>query len=234
MHILTIITTYNRPKLFERLIDALIVEMDLDNFTHSVLIADDGSEPQYAETLADKLQENGIDTHLLRSDENGGKENYWYLMHQVYRRTKNMAWDILVQLPDDILPAPGMYQTIEAFLSKLQAEKVLINLYRCHRESEWGSGEPFDIDKHIRHTGWMDMCYACKREAIAAISYAVHPVWRNWHIEREMGSGVGAQLSRRLRNAGVNQYQFKKSVVIDTGEHPSQMNPLRTFQFKSQ
>lgn len=233
MKILTIITTYNRPKLFQKLIDALVVEMNNSGYKHTLLIADDCSTPEYAANIANKAQENGHNTHVMRTPENGGKENYWYLMHQLYQKAKGMEWDILFQLPDDVLPVTLMYKIAVKQLQKIPSEQVLINLYRCYRDAQWGSTEPFDFDANIRFTGWMDMCYACKRPAIQAIAYSVHPVFRNWQTTPELGSGVGAQLSRRLRWMGVNQYQFLQSLVIDDGNHKSKMNPGRTFKMKT-
>lgn len=233
MKILTVITTYNRPELCAALIKALLIEMQESDHTHTLLIADDGSKPDYATALADSVSRAGHRSVVIRCPENMGKANYWSLMRAIYKRSKSIAWHVMVQLPDDVLPVAGMYNAAVNALYKFKSAGVLINLYRCHRDQEWGSPRPFDIDDTLRYTGWMDMCYACKRAVIVALEYTVHPIYRDWRRHPEMGSGVGAQLSRRLRELSITQYQFKQSLVIDRGEHKSQMNPQRTFQFKS-
>jgi len=233
MKILTVITTYNRPQLFTQLIRALMVEIEASGHEHEVLIADDGSALNYAEQAAEELAGQEIRTCFIGFAKNGGKKHYWHVMDEVYKVAQGKEWDVMVQLPDDVLPVPGMYNTAVEMLHSLKLPNVLINLYRCHREHEWGSANAFDINDKLRLTGWMDMCYACKRGAISALDYSVVPVNRDWHRSPELGSGVGAQLSRRLRQHNVSQYQVLKSLVVDTGDQASQMNPTRTFKFKT-
>lgn len=244
MKILTLITTYNRPELCTRLVEELVMQItttlhdsEKPEVRHGFLFVDDGNNHDYITKLIKYCRRYAISADCITMALNNGKEGYWSTMNQAFKYMSIMGWSVLVQLPDDVIPVPDFYTGALDHLAKantLLGGKILINLYKCHRFSEWGALAPAPLpDTTLDITAWMDMCYIANRGVIIDLDYTVQQVFRNWSTSPEMGSGVGAQLSRRLRAMGIPQLQVRRSLVIDDGEQLSQMNPNRPYKIKS-
>jgi hypothetical protein len=77
-------------------------------------------------------------------------------------------------------------------------------------------------------TNWTDMLFICQTEFFKALNYSIPKVERDWYLNKELGSGVGAYISRKLYNDKFTIYQTAKSLLIPMDEaHNSVMNPER-------
>lgn len=236
MKFITIITTYNRPALCARLLRNIVREAKAFG-EHEVIIADDGSRPAYHHQITEIMTSAGIPCTLVWHGDNNGKEYYWKVVHDLYQRVQSLPFNYVVQLPDDVQLHAGFYRRAAAALDAIpMTDKACLNLYRCHRNEQWGSTKPIDVcfgGTDMRRTDWMDMCFIANRRMMELLQYSVHQVHRDWSRHPELGSGVGPQLSRRLRSMGGSIWQLSKSLVIDDGEQDSQMNPSRPFKIQA-
>lgn len=236
MKFLTIITTYNRADLCMRLAREIIREAAAYG-KHTVILCDDASMPAYSHKVVQALRDAGIDAWLLRSNTNMGKSNYWRTVHGLYQATESHTWNYVVQLPDDVMLKAGFYRRAKAAYDAIPlASRTCLNLLRDHRNAQWGSSDPVPycfggID--VRLTGWMDLCFIATRDMMIRLQYSVERVHRDWARMPGLGSGVGAQISRRLRADGATIWQVDKSLVICDGTHDSKMNPERTLILKA-
>lgn len=238
MKIVTLITTYNRRKAMLNLLKLLCMEIETSaalGYEHFFIVADDGSDPAYYEAINELLNAYGVKNEIIVHTKNNGKQGYYHVVNSLYEKLEATTYDYAIQLPDDVTPCIAFYQEAVAAINAVGTHKV-VNLMRCHRDQEWGSQPAVEaIIKGValRLTGWVDMCFIADRHAMDAIHHRVNPVYRDWHLDPELGSGVGAQLSRRWRTNGTDQWQVQISRVNHNADLPSQMNPNRKFKFKT-
>jgi glycosyltransferase involved in cell wall biosynthesis len=236
MRIATLITTYNRPTQLKRLVRQLVAQME-DTDKHYVFFMDDGSEKGYVHEAAQPLFEAGVKYRVRFATHNRGKQGYWRTVTELFGMIKGEQYDYILQLPDDVqVPANFYRRAIRLYDAIASSRKVCLNLYRDHRQAQWGSGPPkpytFEGTEYER-TDWVDMCYIATPTFFEALNYRVMHVARNWAVFPELGSGVGAQISRRLRSMGYSQWRLNQSLVIDHGTQESKMNPNRKFLMKT-
>merc|ERR1712098_305061 len=74
---------------------------------------------------------------------------------------------------------------------------------------------------NVYKSQWLDMAILFDREMLRFRVKEV-PISR-WKKNKLVSSGVGAQLSKRLHNAGYSMYQVENS-LIHHGDHESRMN----------
>ena len=249
--ITTLITTFNRRALCLRLLKSYAKEVKRstahDGEQHRLILIDDCSDPNYVFDLQCALDKHlpGHEATIITCRQNYGKANYWQLLNVLYAELQSQGHtDYIVQLPDDVTLTPRFFAKAKAKLDAIveftgpQAggKVACLNLYRCYRDAQWGSGDPqpFIFGRHeVRLTGWVDMCFIAYPRMMEFLNYQLDPIDRLWRMNPDLGSGVGAQISRRLRSRRLTMWQAETSLVIDHGTQPSQMNPKRPYALRT-
>jgi hypothetical protein len=206
------ITTYNRPEMLARLVDAL------DSPYTDIVIYDDGSEPPASSDVAT----------VYRYDENAGKD-FWYL------RVRDMLedalddedWEYLFWTPDDLEPAfPHVLERMVAkfdLLKRRDENAVCLNPLKLvhHPTAQWVNFDPVRVDGGWQ-TQWMDCCGLVDRR-FCELAVDLLRDFRPSFI-RNLSTGVGKRLSIGMHEAGFTLYQTSETYFLH-GDHQSRMTP---------
>ena len=197
MDIVFLINTYNRQESCQKLVDALQGQGD-------IVVVNDGC----GYVINDCKQ------HFL--DQHNGKAYYWITVNTLFALRGIHKYYFM--LPDDFLPTENMVEdAINIWNNINDPQKICLNLFAdrigC---SCWTNFMPIDRG-NCWHTQWVDMCFMCESKFfdIAKINEVPYPR----ASRRNMGSGVGAMISRQLNKRGFHLYQVKESLVIPQPEH---------------
>jgi len=199
-------------------------------FKVDVYIFDDGSKVPATVPLS---KEGGPQFKLFRRQENGGKKRYWDMVNLSFSHVKKSDADYFIMIPDDVrLPKDFFENTTDLWDNLTDPKKICINLIldkaRAGR-SNWTGFTPQirveDSGHRYFKTQWNDVSFIAGRKFFEVLDYRISPISRNrWDINPRLGSGVGRDLSLRLK--GYNLYQVRKP-VLDRPDIPSVMNPNR-------
>lgn len=209
--------TYCRPELLEDLQKSIEREhqdgdswLVWDDATPAKQRYDYSNLPDYADVII--------------SDMNRGKVLHWKQWMEVMQVLKNTQddWDVVVVIPDDAVLAKGARESI---LSDL-GSKVLLSLHNDQPErlskNNWGR-----VPKEKRkfyHDGFIDMLFAARPAWFKAMDWMMTSIRRSWRVQPKLGSGVGAQLTKRTRAADIDILIGKGDYVSRRFDVRSQMN----------
>lgn len=229
MEIIILITTFNRPESLLLLLHD-IKKMQL-TYRFKIIIYNDGSISNYDEVISYLKQHFVFD--YFKTDVNGGKENYWKLINICYNDLQTKNFDYFFQLPDDVrLIDNFFYKSIAAYNQINDNNKICLNLWNDvgrYKKSSWTNIPTKEIkldDGSIIHKmGWIDMCFMSTKSFFELIDYKIERIERRYQLNKELSSGVGAQLSLKIQKANKSIYQVQKSFVIHL-DHQSVMHPL--------
>ena len=239
MRILFIITTYNRSHYLESLIRQINEDTD---HAKTILVYDDYSD----EIHANKNQE--LVSHYnnvvySNTGKNLGKRGYWKLWDNICKdiwSVKGPDFDYYFILPDDfILNKDFINESIKQYDNIQDDNKICLSLFI--EKERVDSTNWVDIkselvqygDTHYFKTQWMDMCIIAKRKFFEALEFKVKKVSdTRWKESDVIGSGVGAQLTKRL-NKKYSLYHVSNSLCYEE-EHKSMMNPNRVSAYNIQ
>ena len=192
MDIAFLITTCNRPRSCQALVDALQGQGD-------IYVLNDGCN--YTIRGANQVK------RLMHY----GRAGYWRTVNQVFSLRGKHKYFIM--LPDDFLPAPNMVDIAICTWKLIDDEKkICLNLYtdRTGRLC-WTEFPPIDLD-YVYKTQWVDMCFLCEESFFTALG--VLPQTNTKH-----SSGVGQYISHTLHDKGFSLYQVKESLITIQPEH---------------
>lgn len=196
-----------------------------------LLIINDHSMEDYSEVekyLADKFK--GRYEYLV-NPVNYGKKMYWKTINTGFLRLADHKFDYFFQIADDMRLVKSFFlKAIKAWSIIPDKKKACLNIsidYSRLMTPFWTSYHPhavsFDGHDFIK-TGWTDMCLVSSGTYLEALNFMISPVDPRWSGNKELSSGVGMQISRRLISMGYTIYSLKKSLVI-SDDHPSMMHP---------
>ena len=221
------ITTYDRPKEFQTLMDDISRETKGRNV--HIHVYDDASPIKYTDA-------NGYD--LTRYKTNRGKQRYWLTVNDIFRDAETCKFDYFFQLPDDCRLVPGFFDEAIRLWNKIpDKQKICLNTLLIKERLEiqnWTRFKPQEVsisgDRVIK-TQWNDMCYLCTSEFFKVLDWKIKEIdERRWLRDKNLSSGVGQQITQRLDALRRNMYHVWDSLVIMGGDHDSKMNGIERLR----
>lgn len=236
MKIKIVITTYNRPKSFDRTIDE-VNKWIKDNPSHdiSVHIYDDYSDPRNREA---NRQSSRKGRHRYKCfPKNHGKKQFWELWNYILSDIKQMDFDYVVSLQDDCDYTPNFISEVLEYCNVLeQYDKNFAALnVRSDRLGErcWTNVNTSLITTagyKFYKTGWVDMIFVANKKFFECLNYRLHPIGKGrWEKDERKSSGVGVQLSNRVVDCGLSIYQPQTKLLSHRLAYSSKMNVHRTY-----
>lgn len=170
------------------------------------------------------------------ASEHHGKRSYWRIADHVFTDARSCAFDHFFWLDDDLQLIDGFFyraiRTWRAIVASDPRAATLNLILTEHREGRgiWGAGTP--KRRSLEHQGerievWETDWTDCIFMAGPDIGHLIHEVQKisihRWLGKPTLSSGVGAQITRRLRENEASQYQVTETLVHH-GNHESKMN----------
>lgn len=205
MKVLIAITSYNRKEMLLNIINNLA---DVD-----IIVYDDNS---------DFTLNNGV--KFVKFPVNYGKKRAWEKFDIIFKDLKEKDYDYYFIIPDDIdLCENFVEKSIKIYEGIEDKNKICLSLLSDKRvkNPNWTNFQPVDKGDVIL-TQWNDLCFICDKKFLNEVKMRPVPLSR-WDVNKDLGSGVGSQISRDLTGQGFNMYHTKKSLVKHIG-YKSQMN----------
>jgi len=175
----TIIVTYKRPKMCERLIAQLNTATAIHQHRH------DPDFRNYLGVIHDGPTDYWLDgTNEYRyTPKHHGRDKWWQIVNTIFKAQEVSDWEYFYFLPDDVTIQPDFFEkTIEAFDKISCYQKVCLNLlndgragkrqWTDHMVVDWRDYDAWDI-------GWVDMAFMANRQFFAALDYEVREIYRN-------------------------------------------------------
>ncbi len=225
--ITVLITTYNRPDELRRLLAELIT--DARGLKVHCKVYNDSSDLPYegmpTGNEAFKLEQIDVRPHH-------GKREHWKLINRIFGDLRSARSRFYLQLPDDVRVLPGFLKhALDTYQAITDPNKICLNLYlddsRIGRTC-WTSILPRICrfgETSVFKTGWVDMCYLADGRFFQELDYEIKPIPANrWKSNPKLSSGVGQQISGRLRR--FSMYQVR-DCFISSAPVPSRMHPDR-------
>lgn len=189
----------------------------------SIQVIDDESEYLFSviQSLGDLL-----DTTVYRF-QHCGKENFYKLWDFALHNCEESGDQRFLFLPDDYSNID--FERIEAIhnhfvMSSGYHKPYVCNLVNDGRPPQWGAPEHMQYNDDLELVGWVDCGFFCNRAALDYHGYDMGEVDKARFKVPGRSSGVGEQMSRRFRHAGVPMLRPYKSLAFH-GEHESVMHP---------
>lgn len=210
------IFTYNRHDMLASLVNECKTQ------THDILIIDDESDYDFS------LLE-GLATEWIKAMrfQHCGKEGFYKLWDFALSECEDSNYQSFMFMPDDwshvdFAAIDRLQQTIELIRGKHTP-------YVCHitndgRPPQWGAGAHRQFSDELEAVDWVDCGFFCNRAALDYIGYEMEVVPAARFKRPGISSGVGEQLTRRFRKAGVPMFRPYKALAYH-GEHDSVMHP---------
>lgn len=216
---LFVIFTYER----EQMLNSLLVEFQ--NTDHEILIIDDGSK--YLERIeAYCYNTESIQLATVKTFDHTGKKGFWQKWKFAFDHIKQTDNKYICFLPDDVCNLD--LKAIENFTKQgWDNMNFAINLSNSgarYRWGKWSTGQPdFKIDGMLfQECGYVDGCFITNRHTLNGIE--IDPVPASWFNRPDKSSGVGYQLSMKMREKRVKMMIPEYSYLFH-GDHPSVMHP---------
>lgn len=210
--------TYDRPEHLKRLAASIAKEKQPED----LWVVFDDCSPETAENIVEVVE---LVDYMSRSEMRRGKKEYWRTVREQMKwlRENRDRWDVCVFVPDDAVISEGGRERILADLGS----RPILSLHndqpaRLHKDN-WGR-VPVEKRK-FWHDGFIDMMFAARSSWFEAMEWTVLQVRRPWEQQPKLGSGVGSQLTKRTRQAGIDILIGKGDYLTRDFETPSQMNP---------
>jgi len=217
-----IINTYNRPHMLDLLLSD--IEKNKSNYSVMVNIYDDGSEANYTKVL------NKYDNINYKKYGNHGKKRYWELVNKSFYDAKYSNAKYFYKFDDDVKLVDDFFNKTIKIWNKIDDEKkICLNpLLDDLRKGQtvWG-GTPKIVkfgNFKIWNSDWVDMMFMCEKNFFKSLDFEIQKISTSrWKKDPKKSSGVGVQISNRLRGQNLGMYQVCDSLIIH-GDHDSAMN----------
>lgn len=212
------IYSYEREEMLRNLIEEIKV-FSASGYDVTYNIIDDGSSFNHFDNF-----------HQFK---HGGKPLFWERWDYGLRQAELEVADMYLFIPSD-------YSKIDfkGIIKRHLNHNHLAYAYNVINDGRtfcWNMVRPINIDEHTLKVGFTDCGFFCNRQALDRLGYYVSPVNPLRFVDNPaISSGVGQQLTQRMRKMNVNMYLPKKSYAYH-GDHPSTMhkeerekNPLKS------
>jgi FkbM family methyltransferase len=220
-----VVTTYNRPQELRCFLTSLMA--DAGERTVLCRVYNDGSTLPYAD------RPEGTENFRIKYIDVGarhGKERYWQLINRTFDAVRATAARFYLQLPDDVEVQPGFFDHAERSYDAIaDPAKIAMNLYLDHSrigKACWTKHLPRICrfgETTVFKTGWIDMIFLAERRFFEQLDYKIQPIpLARWRRNPRLSSGVGMQISQRLRDFSIYQVRdcFLRSLPISSLMHP--------------
>ena len=204
-----VIFSYNRPEMLLNLLKELEGEKPT--------VIDDGSKYDFSEH--EKL------CNYLRVD-HVGKKGYWTNWNIALAMCDMSDNDFFLFMPDDISDVD--IKAIRRLGQSLKDEFYAFNYLNDGRDSCWGKGvvSPEKIDGiDCKKINFVDCGFFTNRKTLSKIGFQINQISKERFKDPLKSSGVGQQLTERLRKIGAKMYKPDISLAYH-GNHTSEMNPV--------
>lgn len=207
------------------------IKKESKGFDVHPIIVNDGSFADYTAVIR-YLKDEFLDHFdYILNPLNLGKKYYWKTINKGFEKASRQRYDYFLQIADDMrLVDRFFFKAIAAWEAIRDVRKACLNIsvdYVRLMRPFWTTYQPHNISfgqMEFVRTGWTDMCMISNGAYLKALNHAINPIDPRWSANKELSSGVGMQISRRLIGAGHSIYSLKKSLVIHD-DHPSVMHP---------
>lgn len=208
--------------MLERLLSSLFTDAKSAGVDLDIHVYDDGStEPIKADRCT-----------IHRREENGGKKLYWKLVNEAFTVAYRSEWKYFYMLPDDGEIVEGFFARSVAAWQALRGVACLSVCTDRQRAGklQWGDEVPKTVTRSgiaFWTSGWVDMAFMCERSMFDALKTGtgfINPIIRDvW--KPGVSSGVGGQITKRLRLKGQDMLHVHDTLINDDGKHESRMHP---------
>jgi hypothetical protein len=216
------LNTYQRNKLFERLLNN--IEESRGRVSVDMIVCHDGFCEDCEELKREKLIK-----IFYQHNRHCGKEGYWKLINVGLSLIQPIYkdYDICIKMDDDMCLCENFFDLITTYWSFLQTKtKRLFSLDILSVPKQRGktlSGEkvsslPINKTLSVYPTNWVDMNFIFNPKALEEIDFKINNCSSN-----ARSSGVGLWLTRKFESLSYAMWQTDRSLLIH-GDHPSQMH----------
>lgn len=227
----------NRPdQLQDRLQE--LSDKTLSSFLASVYIVDDGSD-QSLKPLICEYQKQIPNLRFYRFEKPHGKQKYWQVINWLLTTARGADADYFCKIDDDFeMPPDFLKQCFHLWDVIDDPQKLALHLF-CPKGDKirrsW-SRLPTKFRAFQGHkfftVGWLDCHFFSERAFLDKLQWRIAPIpqtrWEGSEKHRALSSGVGQQISLRMKNKG-HFYIPDRQLIEHRGNHCSIMHPgLRT------
>lgn len=198
---LIFVFSYNREEMLRK------VMVSLDGYNYFVV--DDGSDFT-------------IDDPRFIKHEHHGREKWWRLWDSVLKKAGETDHSLIVFTTDDFLDID--MKAIQQRHEQFKGSPYFYNIIRDKRDHCWGHFPLTQVDENTTRIGFIDCGFFCNRSALDKLGYYINPVGESRFKNPLISTGVGLQLTARVRKLGIPMYRPVKSLAFH-GLHESKMLP---------
>ena len=197
MTIQFLITTYNRQKSCQRLVDSLQGVGD-------IVVLNDGCDYEI----------NGC--MQVFQEVHNGRYRYFSTVNNLFSLRGNSPYYIM--LPDDFLMDAKQVEEAQRVWRNIKDErKICLNLYADRLNKKcWTQFRPV-LKGNVWLSQWIDMCFLCENRFFGELGRITADRFQG--SLNKKSSGVGSYISMHLYKKGFNLYQVAESLVIPQVEH---------------
>jgi hypothetical protein len=195
----------------------------LDKFNEEVVVLDDNSSFDMNPYLeyAD----------FFRSDKKLGKRGYWLQWRTSFEIAQESEDDLYIFMPDDFERLD--YDKIKQIHNNLKSRAYSCNIINDGREECFRRFEPIDLTIDgidFKQIGFNDGGFFCNRATLEILKFRFDEISPARFVgDTAISSGIGQQLTTRMRNNGIFMLLPVKSLAYH-GEHKSIMHPIERIK----
>jgi hypothetical protein len=200
-----------------------------------LLVLEDRSDSDYSEVRETVFEEFLGGAMWLRADRHLGKAEFWRTYQTALSCTRVLDPEYVLFLQDDLefeetflCRALDLYHSLKVGDNGRNRPQVM-NLYSASDDEPLGRWVNVPrrqvVGFPVRQTQWFDLAgFLMERSVLRELGYRMKPIpMTRWEESGGLSSGVGRQLTRRLRTRAVT-YQCFPPLVFH-GAAASEMNP---------
>lgn len=219
MNIYVAITTYNREESYRK----LLKDIEKTKGHHSLFIAiyDDCSDKEYVN------KEDG--NFVYRFEENQGKTGHWKVIDRVLYDASFHEFDYFFLLQDDCELVDGFFDKAidewEGIEDENKATMCTFTPNTVYSRAIWGN-KSVNVRYNKRtflRTNYIDLIFMCPIETLRTLSFTINEIPNRNVDSVYRSSGVGRQLTGRLKLLGKTMYGAYDSLITH-GKEESKMN----------
>lgn len=215
--------TYNRPEaLRRRLRELCICSSPVDLSVH---VVDDGSSCDNKQIFTSFRRKLNLSYDI--HPRNLGKQRYWQTFNQMLIRCRTSKATYFCKIDDDFrMPSNFLIHCLEHWHSIQCKNKLGLHVLTIKNQAGLANTFATYANGTYRKAKWVDCHFFCPKSTLEKLRYRIFPISKNrWKGPKgsTLGSGVGPQISRRLRYYGF-WYIPEYSLVDHEEAHTSVMN----------